>query len=58
MWQFMEDDLRQRGLGEPVAVKTVLGWVLSGSLSGMTLNSFVESSVNFVSSHVVFGLNC
>ena len=36
--------------GEPVALKTKFGWVLSGPLRGKTVNSSEQINVNFVSS--------
>ncbi|XP_065065262.1 uncharacterized protein LOC135691349 isoform X2 [Rhopilema esculentum] len=47
MWSFMEGEIKRGGPGEPVGVKTALGWVLSGPLEGNKLISY-EFNVNFV----------
>ena len=47
-WAFQEDETIRGGPGEPVAVRTSLGWVLSGPLKGKTLSASINScSVNF-----------
>ena len=43
----MDGEIKRGGPGEPVAVKTAMGWVLSGPLQGTSSNSN-EVSVNFV----------
>ena len=50
LWNFQESEIRRGGPNEPVAVKTTLGWVLSGPLTGMTLNSIENIDVNFLPS--------
>ena len=47
LWSFMDGEIKRGGPGEPVAVKTAMGWVLSGPLQGTSSNSN-EVSVNFV----------
>ena len=47
LWQFLEGETIRGGPQEPVAVRTTLGWVLSGPLRGEKLNCS-ESSVNFI----------
>ena len=46
LWQFHEGEVIRGGQEEPVAVKTSLGWVISGPLKGEQLNSISEC--NFV----------
>ena len=46
LWQFHEGEVIRGGQEEPVAVKTSLGWVISGPLKGEQLNS--KSECNFV----------
>ena len=46
LWQFHEGEVIRGGQEEPVAVKTSLGWVISGPLKGEQLNSMSEC--NFV----------
>ena len=50
LWEFHEGETKRGGPGEPVAVKTKLGWVLSGPLKveGKSLDSFGNSNVNFL----------
>eukprot|EP00794_Sanderia_malayensis_P012361 gene12361-biopygen9857 len=49
LWAFQEDETIRGGPGEPVAVKTSLGWVLSGPLKGKTLSASINAcNVNFV----------
>eukprot|EP00794_Sanderia_malayensis_P018333 gene18333-biopygen12280 len=45
LWQFQEGQTIRGGQGEPVAVKTSLGWVLSGPLPGKPIDS-IECNVN------------
>ena len=52
LWNFQEGESRRGGPGEPVAVRTTLGWVLSGPLKGKKLNSSEISVVNHV--HDIF----
>ena len=46
-WQFLEGEQLRGGPHDPVAVRTTLGWVLSGPLQGEKLNSSV-CEVNFL----------
>ena len=46
-WQFMEGEIIRGGRYDPVAVRTTLGWVLSGPVKGKKLNS-TSISVNFI----------
>ena len=48
LWNFQESEIRRGGPNEPVAIKTTLGWVLSGPLKGKTLNSTENINVNFL----------
>jgi len=48
LWNFQESEIRRGGPNEPVAIKTTLGWVLSGPLKGKILNSTENVNVNFV----------
>ena len=50
LWEFHQGETRRGGPGEPVAVKTKLGWVLSGPLKfeGKSFNSPEDSTVNFL----------
>ena len=49
LWQFHEGQVIRGGQQEPVAVKTSLGWVISGPLRGEQLNSLSECKfVGFV----------
>lgn len=48
-WEFLEGEQIRGGPHEPVAIKTSLGWVLSGQLKGKSF-SFQDSVVNFVQS--------
>ena len=50
LWSFQGDDNRRGGPNEPVAVKTTLGWVLSGPLKGRTLNSIENVNANYLPS--------
>ena len=45
-WQFQEGETIRGGPDEPVAVKTTLGWVLSGPLKGEKFDS-INCNVNF-----------
>jgi len=47
-WQFLEGEQIRGGPHDPVAVKTTLGWVLSGPLQGEKLNSSSFCAVNFL----------
>ena len=49
-WEFMEGEEIRGGPHEPVAVKTTLGWVLSGLLKGKKFDSSPECSMNFLPS--------
>ena len=46
LWQFQEGETIRGGPDEPVAVKTTLGWVLSGPLKGEKFDS-INCNVNF-----------
>ena len=48
-WEFLEGEEIRGGPHEPVAIKTSLGWVLSGQLKGESI-SYQESVLNFVQS--------
>ena len=48
LWQFQEGESIRGGPEEPVAVKTTLGWTLSGPLRGGKLTNVSTSNVNFV----------
>ena len=45
---FQEDKVRRGDPGEPVAVKTKLGWVLSGPLRGERLVSYENMNMNLI----------
>ena len=45
LWEFHEGEIIRGGLNEPVAVKTSLGWTLSGPLKGKKLELEVCSDV-------------
>ena len=47
IWSFQEGETIRRGLKEPVAVKTTLGWVMSGPLKGEKLDSQEGINVNY-----------
>ena len=52
VWEFQQGETVRGGPQEPVAVKTTLGWVLSGPLKGgKTSDSTYKTNVNFISSH-------
>ena len=46
IWSLVEEQTIRGEPGEPVAVKTKLGWVLSGPLKGKKLNSVQSVNVN------------
>eukprot|EP00794_Sanderia_malayensis_P019302 gene19302-biopygen16181 len=46
LWQFGSGQTIRGGPGEPIAVKTSLGWVLSGPLPGKPIDS-IECNVNY-----------
>ena len=48
LWMFQTGDTRRGKSGEPVAIKTELGWVLSGPLTGMEVEGQGVTQVNFV----------
>ena len=52
-WKFQQHEVKRGGPDEPVAVKTVLGWVLSGPLEGKSLNSSSVVSVNYLPNFTV-----
>ena len=47
-WSFQTGDTRKGKAGEPVAIQTELGWVLSGPLKGREVESSGVTQVNFV----------
>ena len=47
-WSFQSGEVRRGNPGEPVAVKTSIGWVLSGPIKGKSLNSVTSCNVNFL----------
>ena len=51
MWRFMEDETRKGDVNEPVAVRTKLGWVLSGPVKGeiVDVTSVSNVNINFIS---------
>ena len=49
-WRFQKHEVKRGGPNDPVAVKTVLGWVLSGPLQGKSLNSTSFVNVNYLPS--------
>ena len=51
MWRFLEDKMRKGGVNEPVAVRTKLGWVLSGPVKGeiVDVTSVSNVNINFIS---------
>ena len=48
LWNFHEGEIIRGGQNEPVAVKTSLGWTLSGPLKGEKLNFQSDVNVNHV----------
>ena len=52
--EFMDGEVKRGGPGEPVAIKTAMGWVLSGPLKGKK-SDLNESNVNFVSELPISG---
>ena len=50
LWEFMSGQTIRGGPQQPVAIKTLLGWVLSGPLKAGKLNHLSHVNVNFVSS--------
>ena len=48
IWAFQEGEVIRGGPGEPVAVKTHIGWVLSGPLQGKTFSSSSDCNVNIM----------
>ena len=48
LWMFQTGDTTRGKSGEPVAIKTELGWVLSEPLTGMEVESQGVTQVNFV----------
>ena len=50
IWQFQEGESIRGGPNEPVAVKTTLGWTLSGPLKGKGLTNSEPINVNFIPS--------
>ena len=52
LWEFMSGQTIRGGPQEPVAIKTLLGWVLSGPLKVGKFDQYSHINVNFVSSAV------
>ena len=52
LWEFMSGQTIRGGPQEPVAIKTLLGWVLSGPLKVGKFDHYSHINVNFVSSAV------
>ena len=48
----MSGQTMRGGPQEPVPIKTLLGWVLSGPLKVGTLDYYPHASINFVSSSI------
>ena len=48
LWDFQQGETIRGGRHEPVAVKTTLGWVLSGQLKGKFTAEANDANVNFV----------
>ena len=55
LWMFQTGDTRRGKSGEPVAIKTELGWSLSGPLTGMEVESQGVTQVNFVGQTMSWG---
>ena len=49
LWEFMSGQTIRGGPQERVAIKTMLGWVLSGPLKVCKLDYYSHASINFVS---------
>ena len=52
LWLLQRDCIRRGKPGEPVAIDTVLGWVVSGPLGGFDVDEPVTALANFVSAEV------
>ena len=52
LWLLQRDCIRRSKPGEPVAIDTVLGWVVSGPLGGFDVDEPVTALANFVSAEV------
>ncbi|CAB4007702.1 E3 ubiquitin- ligase DZIP3 [Paramuricea clavata] len=52
LWLLQRDCVRRGKPGEPVAIDTVLGWVVSGPIGGFDVDEPVTAQVNLVSSEV------
>ena len=50
LWEFMSGQIIRGGPQQPVAIKTLLGWTLSGPLKAGKLHYLSHVNVNFVSS--------
>ena len=48
LWDIQEDELIRGEPGQPVAVKTKLGWVLSGPLRGKNVQGLMRSNISLV----------
>ena len=46
LWSFQDGECIRGGPGEPIAVPTSLGWVLSGPLKGKTINFSEPANIN------------
>ena len=48
LWDIQEDEVIRGEPGQPVAVKTKLGWVLSGPLRGKNVDGLVQSNISLI----------
>ena len=48
LWDIQEDEVIRGGPGQPVAVKTKLGWMLSGLLRGKNVQGFRQSNISLI----------
>ena len=48
LWDIQEDEVIRGEPGQPVAVKTKLGWVLSGPLRGKNVQGLMQSNISLV----------
>ena len=51
-WMFEKDRILRGNPGEPVAIETVLGWVISGPIGGFNVEEPVTAQAKFVSAEV------
>ena len=52
LWMFQKDRILRGEPGEPVAIDTVLGWVISGPIGLGNLDGEDSAPVNFVAGEV------